>query len=501
MNNQVKVNSGIIEGVKRLNYRFFFGIPYAKPPVGDLRFKRAQEVEPWKGVLSCKKMGPSPVQMAGGKFEHATRSLNKQSEACLSINVWAPLENQKTKKFEGSKGSSPVFVWFYGGGGHAGESAAAEYDLSSFAKNGIVAVSFNYRLGVLGFYDFSKADPSFDSNCAVSDMILALKWVHDNIGAFGGDPDQVTIAGESAGATGVLAMLAAPSARPLFKQAIVMSGLLSNITGSRTQDINNGKFLRKLGLSVKDIHKLKTMSVEELKPGCAQFFESQDEETPGILSSGPVYDDLIPKSPLKLMQEGELADKKIMFGTCADEGGLFYYMNICPIRWDQIEKMLTLNGKTDLIPAFHRIYDHFSSEKQAIKAINRDRMFWADTMKMAFAQQMHADTYLYRFAYESGVAKVIELGATHSMDVCPALNTRKGHMAVFYKFEPYRKIRNMRQGMHKSFLSFIKTGDPGFEPFDQERGATYVFDRKPHIEKNGVDRERYELWKDIEIFL
>ena len=176
----VTTKKGQVEGFEGDGVHKWFGIPFAKPPVGELRFKRAQEAEPWAGVRACREMGPSPLQFGCGMMAEITKSDTPKSEDCLYLNVWAPKEAKK----------QPVFVYIYGGANHMGEAAVPEYDLTAFAKEGVVGVTFNYRLGPLGFYNFHKLDSSFDSNCAPSDMIMALKWVHENIEAFGGDPEE-----------------------------------------------------------------------------------------------------------------------------------------------------------------------------------------------------------------------------------------------------------------------------------------------------------------------
>ncbi len=497
----INTNKGTVKGFEENGVNKWFGIPFAKPPVGELRFKRAVENEPWKGVLDCTKMSKKPYQFAGGKFAKLTKTDNEASEDCLYLNVWAPKKDGNEDAKTGSK--KPVFLWIYGGGQYAGEASAPEYYLDSFAKNDIIGVSFNYRLGVLGFYNFSHLDKAFESNCAISDMLMALKWTYENIEAFGGDKDNITIAGESAGGTSVMALLASPYARPYFNKAIIMSGVLGNISGGMIQEIHREQFLDAVGVREKDIHKLKTMSYEQLLPGCSRVFEGKDKDYPGLLSCGPVFDDLIPEEPYEVIKRGDLKDKKLMFGTCKDEGGLFYYMKICPRTWADIINMLKINGYSALREKLEKHYGKIKVA-DAVKKANRDRMFYSGAVKLALEASKHCDTYMYRFDLTTPISRIIRVGATHSMDVCPALNTDEGHMSIFYIRLKKAIFEHIHNDMHGAFTRFIKNGSPESEEiewpcFEETNMYSYIFDEKSRIESK-VNYEGYELWKDVHIY-
>lgn len=246
----INTESGLIEGFEEDGMYKWFGIPFANPPINELRFKRAVKKDSWDGILNCRKMSNRPYQFGGGILVNLKENEIKSSEDCLYLNIWSPKKAIK----------APVFIWIYGGGNHNGEGSAPEFSLQSFPKDGIIGVNFNYRLGPFGFYDFSKLDSSFDSNCAISDMMIAIKWVKNNIENFGGDSENITICGESAGGTGVYAMLSCPYMRGYFNKAIAMSGLAGNINTYRTQELNNGIFLKKLGLEKDQVYKLRDMT-------------------------------------------------------------------------------------------------------------------------------------------------------------------------------------------------------------------------------------------------
>ncbi|NVK57030.1 MAG: carboxylesterase family protein [Alteromonadaceae bacterium] len=227
--NQVTVTGGTIEGSITPQLSVFKGIPFAAPPVGALRWRPPQPVQPWQGVKQTTDYGNDCMQLP---FPSDAAPLGKTpAEDCLYANVWAPKD---------ADGSTPVLVWFYGGGFVNGGSSPNVYDGSEFAHNGVIFVSFNYRLGRFGFFAHpaltaeAKAKKEMVGNYAYMDQIAALEWVNNNIAAFGGDPDNVTIMGESAGGGSVLAMMQAEQARGLFDRAIIMSGGGRSLFGDRT---------------------------------------------------------------------------------------------------------------------------------------------------------------------------------------------------------------------------------------------------------------------------
>jgi para-nitrobenzyl esterase len=217
---QAKTTNGIIEGNydTKTGMQFYFGIPFAKPPVGDLRWKAPQPLDNWKGVKITKKFGPRPVQ--ADVFGDMKSRSDGLSEDCLYLNVWTPAK-RNTKDL-------PVLVYFYGGGFVAGDASEPRYDGESMAKKGMVVVTANYRLNIFGFLalpELSKESPyKASGNYGMLDQVAALKWVHENISAFGGDPKKVTIAGESAGSISVSLLMASPLSKDLIAGAIGESG-------------------------------------------------------------------------------------------------------------------------------------------------------------------------------------------------------------------------------------------------------------------------------------
>jgi len=214
---EVRVDGGVIRGALERNVIAYKGIPYAAPPVGVLRWAPPRPVKPWKGVRRARRFGPDCAQLPTPGDDAPLRTLPKES--CLYINLWRP---------RGPARHLPVMVWIYGGGFVDGGTSPAAYDGTQFARDGVVLVSFNYRLGNFGFFAFpalSRAQSGkLLGNYAFMDQIAALEWVRHNVAAFGGDPHNVTVFGESAGGMSVHALLMTPLAQGLFQRAIIESG-------------------------------------------------------------------------------------------------------------------------------------------------------------------------------------------------------------------------------------------------------------------------------------
>lgn len=268
----VKIEAGTIVGSMSGDVDSFKGIPYAAPPVGDLRWREPQPVEPWAGVLETKAFVHDCMQPAAD-FEPIQTT---PSEDCLYLNVWRPANANADDKL-------PVMVWIHGGGFVGGGTSIPFYDGSAFARQGIVVVSPNYRLGRLGFFAHPAllaAKEGQVGNFGYMDQIGALKWVQDNIAAFGGDPQKVTIIGESAGGASVLAMLTSPVTKGLFHQAMIMSGggrqplvggqMTGGTAAASSVDQVDAKFAQSLGVEgdgADALKALRALPAEELVKG------------------------------------------------------------------------------------------------------------------------------------------------------------------------------------------------------------------------------------------
>jgi para-nitrobenzyl esterase len=313
----VTVSGGKLTGVQADGIVSFKGIPFAAPPLGDLRWRAPQPVKPWSGEKKADKFGPSCMQDAS--FARIFGAPDAISEDCLYLNVWTPAKAATDKL--------PVMVWIYGGGFAGGMTSIPAYDGTQFAKQGVVLVSVSYRLGAFGFLahpELSRESGKASGNYGLQDMIAGLQWVKANIARFGGDPSRVTIFGESAGGIAVSMLGASPSAKGLFQRAISESG--GNFAAAKTANEGGlnvptlkvaegvGKaFVAKLGAG--DIKAARALSADAI----------QKVVGPG-LGTGfwPVFDgDVLPGDQYVLYSQGHFNDTPVLIGTNSDEGALF----------------------------------------------------------------------------------------------------------------------------------------------------------------------------------
>ena len=307
---QVRVESGILEGKTSADGKvlIFLGIPFAAPPVGDLRWKEPQPVAKWDGARQSKKFGPRCMQ--GGIYADMVFRDAGPSEDCLYLNVWTP----RTKTAE----KLPVMVWIYGGGFQAGSTSEPRQDGEHLAHKGVVVVSMNYRLGIFGFFshpDLTAESPHHASgNYGLMDQAAALKWVHENIAAFGGDPERVTIFGESAGSFSVSAQMASPIAKPFVHGAIGESGAFFGKT-LRTKPLEESQrhdavFAEELGM--KSIQEMRGVEARRLLDAAMKrnSYRAEPNIDGYFLTATALY----------IFAKGEQARVPLMAGWNRDEG-------------------------------------------------------------------------------------------------------------------------------------------------------------------------------------
>jgi para-nitrobenzyl esterase len=303
---KVKVDGGWIQGTAQNGLTIFRGIPFAAPPLGDLRWRPPQPVKKWEGVRQTAIFAPAPMQggnPAGGK-----------SEDCLYLNVWTPVRSTNERL--------PVLVWIYGGGFSAGSTAEPWYDGEQLAKKGVVFVSIAYRVGQLGFLAHpelsAETSGQVSGNYGLLDQLAGLKWIQRNIAAFGGDPDKVTIFGESAGAISVSMLCASPLSKGLFRAAISQSGGSfgptrptmypgENMKTLKQAEAEGSGYLQKAG--VHSITELRKIDAEKLPAGW------------GLGSAWPIIDGyVLPDDQYKLYRAGKYNDVPVLIGYNSDEG-------------------------------------------------------------------------------------------------------------------------------------------------------------------------------------
>ena len=315
---------GALRGVPSGNpdVSVFKGIPFAAPPTGDLRWREPQPATPWEGVRDASSFAPvcpqtdfEPGSFYDREFYHALAA-SPMSEDCLYLNIWTPAASKGEKL--------PVLFWIHGGGFVHGAGSEFPFDGNTMAKRGVLLVTFNYRLGVLGFFAhpaLSAASPTHASgNVGLLDQLAALAWVRDNIAAFGGDPDRITVFGQSAGAMSVQVLLASPLARGMMAGAILQSGggfFLNNRSMTLRKAEQDGKKLMKT-CGVDTIEKMRALPVEALFDGVRTLQKESRGRAPAM---GPLLDGhLIPQDPSKAICAGEASRIPILAGSLADEG-------------------------------------------------------------------------------------------------------------------------------------------------------------------------------------
>ncbi|MGH3562207.1 MAG: carboxylesterase/lipase family protein, partial [Mycobacterium sp.] len=338
---QAATATGTVEGFARGGVRRWRSIPYARPPVGPLRFRAPQPAEPWPGVRHCHGFTNCPPQqrrytmIAPGKYQPT-------GEDCLTLNVVAP-------KATGPD-PLPVMVFIHGGGYILGSSATPLYDGAALARRGCVYVSVNYRLGALGCLDLSSLSTpgiTLESNLYLRDLVLALRWVRENIAGFGGNPANVTIFGESAGAHIVATLLAVPAAEGLFARAIAESPASGMVRSPDMAAELASRFAELLGVRNSDAaHELLRASPAELLAAQDRLVAEGVRKIVGAFPLGPVFgDDVLPLDPVEAMRRGAAHRVPLIVGSNAEEGRLFTrFLRLLPTNEPMIEAVL---AKTD----------------------------------------------------------------------------------------------------------------------------------------------------------
>jgi para-nitrobenzyl esterase len=399
------------------------------------------------------------------------------SEDCLFLNIWSPgTEGQKR----------PVMVYIHGGAFTLGSASEPWYDGTSFAANhNIVVVTLNYRLGILGFVslkDLAGADEDYTGNCGLLDQIAALEWVRENIAAFGGDPDQVTVMGESAGAMSIGALLGMPAAQALFQRAILQSGAAGNLT-TRPQATQVAQaLLARLGLETSQLSALAGVPLETL----LQVQPELGREFGGIRAYSPIIDgETLPQHPSAMIAQGSAADVVILVGTNRDEWRLFAMMSGGPKVDEEQLKRIFGNEAT---PAF-ATYTQARADKSPELAwidIMSDLVFRMPAIHLAEGQvRQGAPVWMYRFDWESPAFGGV-LGAAHAMDIPFVWNTLDTPLSrMFTGDSPTRQP--LAELMHATWAAFIHSGTPAianlpaWPPYDLDRRATMIFSDAPHV--------------------
>jgi para-nitrobenzyl esterase len=425
---KVRVESGVLAGVAEGGVRIFRGIPFAAPPVGPLRWKAPQPPVPWSGERKATEPGPACLQPTGK--EGGVAGGDPLSEDCLTLQVFAPKEARQ----------APVMVWVHGGANVIGASSKAVYDGSAFARDGVVLVAVNYRLGPLGFFAHpalthaAKPDEPL-ANYGVMDQIAALQWVRRNVAAFGGDPGNVTLFGESAGGLDALVLLSTPAARGLFTKAIVESpgrnwDPLPTLAATEAQGM---KAAAKAGLA-------DNATADQLRAlPASRLIADLDNEY------GPVTDGrLLTESPAQAFATGHAIDVPLIIGSNGYEASLFPGSA----------------AKLSALPAEMRAAyaGEAQSEESLGAALFTDRYFTAPVRWFARQAAPGAPAWLYRFSYVRPSQRTKVPGAPHGSEI-PYVFDSWDKLSSLSSLLP-AEARAVTALVHSCWVSFAKTGLP-----------------------------------------
>ncbi len=430
--------AGAISGVRGDGFDSFKGIPFAAPPVGALRWQKPQPAATWTGDLDASDFGPSCMQPSPPSHVTPGSPGLKLSEDCLRLNIWAP---QGVKK-------APVMVWIHGGGNVNGSPADFFMDGQSFARDGVILVSVNYRLGLLGFFAYPGLTENGKAvaNFGLWDQVAALKWVRANIAAFGGDPDNITLFGESAGGQDTLALMAAPAARGLFARAIVESG---GGGWAPDADIAAAQKWAASTFPGKTLADLRAMPAADLVKQNSDFTDVM------------VDHDLLSETPLAAFADDTAARLPLVIGTNSEEGSLLGNDAANPAKvWDRLTP-------ADLT-ALRTAYGAAATDDTAFaKLLFRDGYFTGPARFIA----RRADAYLYRFSYIRTPLQKRRTGAWHGSEV----------PFVFERW-PIDDLdatdQTVETAIHGAWIAFAKTGKPGW-PTLNAAGQEMRFDATP----------------------
>lgn len=502
---RVQTQHGMIEGVNVSGTHIYKGIPFAQPPVGDLRWKEPQPVEKWDGILEAKSFRDKCMQLP--VFGDMNFRASGMSEDCLYLNIWTPAKSPDE--------SLPVLVYYYGGGFIAGDGSEGRYDGESMARNkGVVTVTLNYRLGVFGFLahpELTEESPHQASgNYALLDQAKALEWVQQNISSFGGDPDNITIAGESAGSISVSSLMASPLSRDIIAGAIGESGSILGAlppVSLEEGERNGTSFAETVNASRLD--ELRAIPAEDLLQASGQ---------PGLPRFAPTVDGyFFPKPPLEIFESGEQADVPLFVGWNSQE--MNYRMILGddkPTPENYAEKISDLYGNH--AGQILELYPGSTTDEvlQSATDLAGDRFIAYSTWKWADIHTKTGSKPVYRYYYarprppmkaESTQMQGTESeqetnnppepkGAVHSAEIEYMMGNLH-HNSVYEWTEDDVRVSDVFHGYAANFVKTLNPNGPGlpeWSAINQNNNSPKMIyiDAKTH-QINEMHRERYEF--------
>lgn len=473
------------------------GIRYAEPPTGARRWRSPVPAAPWSGVVDADRFGPAAPQQPNPSVPLGPAGEVRMDEDCLFLNVIRPSREPAADR------PRPVMVWLHGGAYALGASSQLIYHGDVLAADGdVVLVTLNYRLGALGFLDLRSAGvEGVETNLALRDVLLALRWVRDNIHAFGGDPEAVTVFGQSAGAGLVTALMASPAAVGLFQRAIAQSPPAGSMYGPERSASVAARFLQEAGIGAADAAGLRALPAQAIVDAGAAVYTGVPREHPGMLAFAPVVgDDVLPEAPIRVLSEGRGLPVPLVIGTNRDEATLFRLMRspLLPIRRSALERMFAAmeaeaaddpaadggppNGALPPREQVLRVYPRLPFSRGV--RVATDIAFRMPALWTASGHSTVAPTFLYRFDFSPRLLRMTGIGASHATD----LPYVWGEFDALPRDPSFllggrRAAEAVSERMRGLWTAFAHDGLPGtgWPAYDLERRDTLVIDRQDRL--------------------
>ncbi len=483
--------AGALVGSVENGVRVFKGIPYALPPVGDARWKAPAPMTRWDGVRAAKEFGPVCIQPKFPAGSVYSADPLPSSEDCLTLNVWAPADAR----------NAPVFFWIHGGSLWYGSGRESLYDGARLAQRGVVVVTINYRLGVLGWLAHpelsGESAEGISGNYGLLDQVQALRWVQQNIGAFGGDPANVTIAGESAGGLSVMYLMASPAARGVFAKAIAQSAYMISTPalkdgkhGSPSAE-QNGTALA-TALKAPDIAALRKMDAAALTSGAAAA---------RFQPFGAIDGRVLPRQLVEVFDEGKQAPVPVLAGFNSGEiRSLKILAPPVPAKAEDYESAIRKSYR-DVADRFLNLYPA-STMAESILANTRDALYgWTSQRLVRKQTALGQPSYLYLFDHGYPATDTAGLHGFHASELPYVFGTLAGTPPLWPKIPDTSGERRLSDAMLDYWTSFARSGTPRAKdeadwPAFGSKGAYMEFTDAPHAAQNLMPG-MYDLQEEV----